>query len=207
MTHDLIRQSHRNDRQGPPMDDLVIRARIDREALGRLYDLYYPDVLRYCLRRLFVRAVAEDVTSEVFLRVATHVRDFPGTTEEDFRRWLYRVATNEVNAYVRRTRRRRELLESAARTGAIRVADSADRLKEKVDSLDWPTLYRAILGLAPREQTIITLRFFEQMSHDEIARVLSLRAATVRVALSRALAKLRRRLGVGSERTRAKPKD
>ena len=189
------------------MDDLVIRARTDREAFGRLYDLYYPEVFRYCLRRLFVRAVAEDVTSEVFLRVATHVRDFPGTTEEDFRRWLYRVATNEVNAYVRRTRRRRELLESAARTGAIRVADSADRPKQEVDPFGWPALYQAILGLAPREQTIITLRFFEQMSHDEIARVLSLRAATVRVALSRALAKLRRRLGVGSERTRAKPKD
>jgi RNA polymerase sigma-70 factor (ECF subfamily) len=200
MTHDLMRQSDRNDRQRPPMDDLVIRAPTDREAFGRLYDLYYPDVLRYCLRRLFVRAVAEDVTSEVFLRVATHVRDFPGTTEEDFRRWLYRVATNEVNAYVRRTRRRRELLESAARTGAVRVVDTTDSADRRLDAFDWPTLYQAILGLKPREQTILTLRFFEQMSHEEIAGVLNLRAATVRVALSRALERLRRRLGVGSER-------
>ena len=186
------------------MDDLVIRARTDREAFGRLCDLYYPDVFRYCLRRLFVRAVAEDVTSEVFLRVATHVRDFPGTTEEDFRRWLYRVATNEVNAYVRRTRRRRELLESAARTGAVRVVDTTDSADRQLDAFDWPTLYQAILGLKPRQQTIITLRFFEQMSHEEIAGVLNLRAATVRVALSRALERLRRRLGVGSERAAAK---
>ena len=65
-------------------DNLVISARTDREAFGKIFDLYYPNVFRYCLRRLFVRAVAEDVTSEVFLRVATHIRDFPGTTKEDF---------------------------------------------------------------------------------------------------------------------------
>ena len=204
MSHDLIRQSHGNEPQVCSMDDLVVRARTDREAFGSLYDLYYPEVLRYCLRRLFVRAVAEDVTSEVFLRVAKQVRGFPGTTEEDFRRWLFRVATNEVNAYVRRTRRRRELLESAARSSAIRVADSGDRPRQEVDMLDWPTLYQAILGLAPREQTILTLRFFEQMSHEEIAGVLNLRAVTVRVALSRALERLRRRLGVGSEPAAAK---
>lgn len=59
--------------------DLVTRARTDREAFGRLYDLYYPKIFRYCLRRLFVRAVAEDVTSEVFLRAATHMPNFAGT--------------------------------------------------------------------------------------------------------------------------------
>ena len=185
------------------MSGLVIRARTDREAFGRLYDLYYPEVFRYCLRRLFVRAVAEDVTSEVFLRVATHMRGFGGTTEEDFRRWLYRVATNEVNAHVRRTQRRKELLASAVRAKAIRVVDAADQPGGEVDSLDWPTLYEAILSLRPREQSIITLRFFEGMPHNQIARVLNQRPGAVRVALSRALQKLRKRLKAPGEQTAA----
>jgi len=60
-----------------------------------------------------------------------------------------------------------------------------------VETLDWPTLYQAILTLKPRDQAILALRFFEQMSHEEIANVLRERPATVRVGLSRALEKLR----------------
>src|SRR3972149_6457721 len=100
---------------GDSIDDLVMRARTDREAFGRIYDAYYPRIFRYCMRRLFVRTVAEDVTADVFLRVASKMRAFGGTTEEDFRRWLYKIATNEANAHIRRGKRQKALLEAAAR--------------------------------------------------------------------------------------------
>jgi RNA polymerase sigma-70 factor (ECF subfamily) len=172
-------------------DYLVVRARTDREAFGQLYDACYPGVFRYCFRRLFVRTVAEDVTSEVFLRVASKMPQFGGTTEEDFRRWVFRIATNEVNAYVRQARRRGALLESAARSGALAAAVDSRSQQSDVETLDWPALYQAILSLKPRDQAIVVLRFFEQMSHEQIAGVLGERPATVRVGLSRALEKLR----------------
>ena len=171
--------------------DLVVRARTDREAFGQLYDAYYPGIFRYCFRRLFVRAVAEDVTSEVFLSVASNMRRFDGTTHEDFRRWAFRIATNEVNAYVRQARRRKGLLESAARSGAIAATNGQQAGGSDVETLDWPELYQAILRLKPRDQAILHLRYFEQMSHDEIAEVLQERPATVRTGLSRAIQKLR----------------
>src|SRR5437588_11050164 len=83
--------------------DLVVRAKSDRGAFSRLYDRYYPRVARYCLRRLFDRTLADDVVSEVFLQVASHIRTFTGRTETDFRRWLFRIATNAVNAHLRQT--------------------------------------------------------------------------------------------------------
>ena len=88
---------------GEPMadDELVTRTKTDRTAFGLLFDRYYPHVTRYCVRRLFDRDVAEDVASEVFLAVASKLRGFLGTTECDFRRWLFRIATNAVNAYLR----------------------------------------------------------------------------------------------------------
>jgi RNA polymerase sigma-70 factor, ECF subfamily len=172
-------------------NDLVVRARTDREAFGQLYDAHYPGVFRYCLRRLFVQTVAEDVTSEAFLHVASKMRQFSGTTEEDFRRWVFQIATNEVNAYVRQAKRRRVLLESAARSGALAAAVDSRAGQSDVEALDWPTLYQAILQLKPRDQAILHLRFFEQMSHEQIADVLQERPATVRVGLSRALKKLR----------------
>ncbi|MHC4403454.1 MAG: RNA polymerase sigma factor [Planctomycetota bacterium] len=187
------------------MSDLVVRARTDRQAFGQLYDRYYPTVFRYCLRRLFVRAAAEDVTSEVFLRVAAHIGRFEGTTEDDFRRWIYRIATNEVNAHLRRTKRRKRLWDAAARAKALPAP--VDHSADGLDALDWPTVYQAILSLKPREQSIIALRFFEGMPYEQIAVVLGQRPGTVRVALSRALEKVRRRLGVFGDRRKADAAD
>ena len=66
-------------------DELVIRAGEDSQALGRLYELYYGRIFRFCLCRLFVREAAEDATSEVFLQVARKIRSFDGQSEEKFR--------------------------------------------------------------------------------------------------------------------------
>src|SRR5690348_15772388 len=105
----------------PPTDadELVVRAKTDRAAFSRLYEKYYPQVSRYCLRRLLVRAVSEDVLSEVFLEVASHLPTFPGQTDSDFRRWIFRIATNSINAYWRQTQRRQELLRNAAQSGEL----------------------------------------------------------------------------------------
>jgi RNA polymerase sigma-70 factor (ECF subfamily) len=177
-------------------DSLVVRAQTDREAFGRLYDEYYSGILRYCLRRLFDRVVAEDVTSEVFLRIALKIRRFRGTTQDDFRRWLYRIATNEINAYLRKSRRRQALLEKAVEQKAVAAEEGTGPDEDVYDRLDWPIVYEAMLRLKPRDQSLLTLRYFEGFSHEEIAQTLQLRPGTVRVATGRALTRLRQLLDV-----------
>jgi RNA polymerase sigma-70 factor, ECF subfamily len=76
--------------------DMVVRARTDRESFGKLYDIYYPRIFRHCLRRMFLRSVAEDIASEVFLRVARQIPDFKGATHDDFVRWVHAIATQEI---------------------------------------------------------------------------------------------------------------
>jgi RNA polymerase sigma-70 factor, ECF subfamily len=175
-------------------DDLVVRARSDRAAFAALYDRYYPRILRYCLRRLFVRDLAEDVVADVFLHVANYLPGFAGHTDADFRRWLFRIASNAVNAHVRQMRRRQELWRAAARS-RCRAADSAAATLPNVEALDWPAVYQAILDLEPREQTILTLRFFGDLPHEDIAAVVGANVGTVRTALSRTLDRLRSRFG------------
>lgn len=193
-----------DDRSDPrcDADRLVVRARTDRESFGQLYDLYYDRIFRYCVRRLFRRCAAEDACSEVFLYVAGHLRQFRGTTECEFRCWLYGIATNTINAQVRRTRRRDELLRDAAERDALRTSDVVDS-RPNIESLDWPLLYQTIAQLELRDQTIVTLRFFEEMSHNEIAATLDMRPGAVRVALGRALEKLRRQLAAYEEAPKA----
>jgi RNA polymerase sigma-70 factor (ECF subfamily) len=171
-------------------NDLVQRAKTQAEALGRLYEMYYERIFRFCVYRLFNKEIAEDVTSAVFLHVARGIRGFKGQSEQDFRNWLYAIAANQANAYIRKTSRREKLLAEAA--GSISPADAGSAYKSQ--ALDWPRLYAAILRLKPKHQTIVTLRFFENFSYQQIAEILNVKEANVRVTLHRILNKLRNQL-------------
>jgi len=169
-------------------DDLVVLAKTQSGALGRLYELYYDRIFRFCVHRLFNRTTAEDVTSSVFLTVARTMRDFKGRTEQDFRSWIYTIAANQANAHIRKTVRRKRLLSNALGHRPAEEETSAD--VTGWSRLDWPTLYAAIQELKPEHQTILTLRFFENMDYDEIGRVVEARPATIRVTLHRTLRRL-----------------
>ena len=173
-------------------DGLVRRARTDGQALGQLYERHYDGVFRYCLHRLFVREVAADATSAVFLSVATHIRGFRGDTEADFRNWLFAISTHQCHDFVRTAKRRNRLLEAAVRAGQVRLARE-DGLDAPSDG-DWAWLYQAMARLKPRQQTLITMRFFEGLSYEQIAGILHRRPGTLRVMTARALDKLRKLL-------------
>src|SRR5258708_28196437 len=128
-------------------DEIVIRARTDRKAFGLLYDRFYPHVERYCRRRLFDRIIAEDVVSEVFLQVASHIRGFTGTTETDFRRWLFRIATNAVSAHLRQSLRRQELWDAAARSRHWDASGGSPSSQAEHGGLHGPAAYPAPLEL------------------------------------------------------------
>ncbi len=169
-------------------DGLVLRARTQADALGRLYEMYYERIFRFCVHRLFDKEIAEDVTSAVFLDVARGIHRFAGRTEQDFGNWVYAIAANQANAYIRKTSRRKKLLAEAA--GSVRACHSTDDASEP----DWPSLYAAILKLEPKHQTIVTLRFFENLPYEQIAQILNVKDATLRVTVHRILEKLRSHL-------------
>ena len=170
-------------------NDLVLRAATDADALGQLYELYYEPIYRFCLHRLFYKEIAEDITSTVFLQVARKIAAFTGTTHADFRNWLYAIAANHSNSYIRKTLRRRRLLKRLTSQ-----TSSDNNCPDQPPAPDWPTVYQAVLKLKPNHQTIVTLRFFENMDFEQIAKIINARPATVRVTLHRILRKLRNHL-------------
>jgi len=169
-------------------DDLVFKAHTQAEALSRLYEMYYERIFRFCVHRLFDKEIAEDVTSAVFLEVARGIRFFRGRTVNDFQSWLYAIAANQANAYIRKTSRRKRLLEEAAGSMTASAARNTD------NSPDWSQLYRAILKLRPQHQTLVTLRFFENLQYEQIAQIVDIKEATLRVNMHRILNELRNHL-------------
>ncbi|MHC4556641.1 MAG: RNA polymerase sigma factor [Planctomycetota bacterium] len=170
---------------------LIARAREDPEAFVKLYRMHYDAVFRYCAHRLFDRDIAEDVTSDVFLKAVENIDRFRGNAKQ-FRNWLYKIATNAVNNHLRKTARRKGLLKTACEQANNKAADceaSSERLA---------LLREAMLTLKPQYQTIITLRFFENLKLTDIAEVLGCSPGTVRSQLARALTKLRKKLTTDS---------
>jgi RNA polymerase sigma-70 factor (ECF subfamily) len=176
-----------NDSKAASDGHLIAEARNNTAAFVQLYRRHYDSVFRYCVHRLFKRHTAEDITAEVFLKVIKNLDRFRGN-EQQFRNWLYKIATNTVNNYLRRTARRSVLLKGASRQIDCQIAD-CDESAEKLI-----LLREAVFALKPRYQTIITLRFFENLKLTEIADVLGSSPGTVRSQLARALAKLRKKL-------------
>jgi len=171
--------------------DLIQRACSDPGAFAQLYLYHYDDVFHYCMRRLFDRHSAEDVTSTVFFKVMRNLSSFDGTTI-DFRHWLLRIATNAVNDHLRDAKKRADLTQRIVRNTraeSVSVIPSNDELLKKK-----ALLKQALLSLKPKYQTVITLRFFENMKLTEIAACLGKDPSTVRTWLSRATAKLQKRL-------------
>jgi RNA polymerase sigma-70 factor (ECF subfamily) len=172
-------------------DILIKEACSDRAAFARLYRMHYERVFRYCCRRLFNRHAAEDVTSEVFFRVMRTISTFDGNSN-GFRNWLYRIATNAVNDHLKTAKRRADTITNAAQQhgrGRAFATESDKELQKKNLAVK-----QALLGLKPKYQTVITLRFFEKMKLIEIAEILGHNPATIRSRLARGLSKLRKEL-------------
>ena len=118
-------------------DGLVVRARDESDALGELYDIYYKRIFKFCVHRLFNRQVAEDVTSTVFLDVAGKIGTFKGETEKEFRGWVYAIAANHANNYVRKSLRRKRLLKDAA-ASMLEIKT----VRPNISDLGWPRVYQ-----------------------------------------------------------------
>ncbi len=178
-----------NDTKAANNGQLIAQARSDPAAFVQLYRRHYDAVFRYCVHRLFDRETAKDVTSAVFLKAVENFAYFKGN-EQQLRNWLYKITTNAVNDHLRRTARRDGLLKRARRRVGSKAVDC--RSSPETSSEKLALLKEAVFALKPRYQTIITLRFFENLKLTEIAEVLASNPGTVRSQLARALAKLRK---------------
>ena len=172
-------------------DTLIREACSDSSAFAQLYRLHYDTVFRYCARRLFNRHSAEDVTSIVFFKAMKTISSFKGNSR-DFRNWLYRIATNAVNDHLRTAKRRADAIRNIALVHASDHTldpESNCELQEEILPVK-----QALLTLNPKQQTVITLHFFEKLKLNEIAEILGQNPATTRSQLSRALSSLKRKL-------------
>ncbi len=168
--------------------ELVERSRVDPEAFGALYDKYCGEIFGYVHRRVGERAVAEDITAEVFFR-ALRAIDGYRLAAGPFSGWLYRIAANAVVDHLR-ARRPTVSLEYA-----VDAADRATPVDDQVISrVEVARVWDAIEQLSPAQRTAVTLRLGEDLPIAAIADRMRRTEGAVKVLLHRGLATVRAQL-------------
>jgi RNA polymerase sigma-70 factor (ECF subfamily) len=177
--------------------DLVKQAQKDPDAFGELYDRYYSKIFGYVLRRTANLEVAQDIASETFFQALRKLWQFRWRSIS-FSSWLYKIASNEINQYFRKSERRKSVsLEELQEQGLEPVSphDPESELMEAQEELEqhreFLEVQNRIVRLPAKYQEVIALRFFEQKQIKEICEILSKKEGTVKSLLHRAMERLR----------------
>jgi RNA polymerase sigma-70 factor (ECF subfamily) len=160
----------------------------DADAWGELYRMYGPAIFRFCRRALPTREDAEDATTEVFMKVRQKLGTYDSS--RPFKAWLYKVASNHCWDMLRRRRIRQDLETGDLETLPLEHPDPSQlqRLQAEHGSKE---VRNGLQKLPDRARMALVLRYFAEMSYDEIADTLGVRRAFVGVLLLRARHQLR----------------
>lgn len=187
---------------------LIERAKIDGAAFGELYDIYYPKIFNYILRRTNDIEVSEDITTEVFMKALDRIHTFTWRGIP-FSAWLYRIASHEIANYFRNNHTKNISLEIMMEEHGYEPADELDieasyaEVQDKIERhQQFLRVQRALLRLPLKYQEALSLRYFEKKSIAEIAETMGKRPGTIKSLLSRGVKKLRDNHQESEDKTR-----
>lgn len=155
--------------------------------MNRIYTIVYRVVSN--------REEAEDITQEIFLKIYHHVKKFE--QQASFSTWLYRIATNSALDALDKEKHRRE--KSFFAQGHIRAKqeENVDQMdlqtstkegpEEKILQLELRECINHVLKKLNREQAyLLVMRDFEDLSYDEITKILGVGLSSVKMRIHRA---------------------
>lgn len=177
-------------RQAQEAAELLQRAKqFEPQALAAIHDALYPQVFRYVAYRVDDPQTCEDITAEVFLRLLKALKK-EDLTIDNLRAWLLGTAHHLVQDYYRKSYRhpttRLEQQEN--------LPNGRDPAEQAEHNADRHQIRRALLQLTDDQQHVLALRFSQELSVQETARVMKKSVEAVKVLQFRALAALRRQL-------------
>lgn len=178
--------------------DLVHAAQAgDQRAFGELYDHYMDAVFRYILYRVNDRALAEDLTSETFLRALRGIGGFTWQGR-DFGAWLITIARNLIADHFKSSRFRLEITTDDL-LDAAGTADADEGPEGLVlRALTNAALLGAVKQLNPAQQECLVLRFLQGLSVAETARVMGKNEGAIKTLQYRAIRTLAHLLPEGT---------
>src|SRR5678816_4038340 len=155
---------------------LVLQAQAgNSEAFGQLYDAYMERIYRFVYFRVEDQQTAEDITSQVFLKAWSNLDRFQ-FSRTPYLAWLYTIAHNAVIDHYR-TRKVTTALDDVQ----LSQPDHSEAVENDIDlTVEMRSVKSALQTLTDDQQRVLTLKFIEGMSNNEIARHLGKREGAIR---------------------------
>ena len=173
--------------------EIVARAQAgDADAFGQLYDRYVDVVYRYVHYRVSSTALAEDLTSETFLRALRRISSYTWQGR-DFGAWLVTIARNLIADHYKSGRYRLEVATSdLVEAGADQREEGPEN--EVLAGLTSAALLEAVKQLNSEQQECIALRFLQGLSVAETAQIMGKNEGAIKALQYRAVKSLSRLL-------------
>jgi RNA polymerase sigma-70 factor (ECF subfamily) len=164
----------------------------DRETFAELYREFHPRVLGLCRYLLGSPNEAEDASSEVFARLPRAIKTYDSALP--FSRWVSSVASHYCVDLLRRRRSEQRIFERPVREAPAAVSATSP-LQELLLEEEKNTVRAAIVRLPERYCVPLVLRYYSELSYNEIAETLGISCGHVKILIFRAKKELRRALG------------
>jgi RNA polymerase sigma-70 factor (ECF subfamily) len=162
----------------------------DQKAYAELMRRYKKSVFHTILKMVRNVDDAEDLTIEAFAKAFRNLHKF--NPEFTFSTWLFRIATNNCIDFIRRkkidtTSIHAAYTDSDGTEVSLHIRDvNLNPQEEVIKSQKIVIMQHVVTKLPPRYQTLIRLRYFDELAYEEIAQELSLPLGTVKAQLHRA---------------------
>jgi RNA polymerase sigma-70 factor (ECF subfamily) len=171
----------------------------DTQAFNRLVMRWEKKVYNIALRMLQNREEAVEATQEVFFLAFKRIRRFRGNAR--FSTWLYRITLNQCITHARKRPPGIHLSLDDEKTNMgtmkqMRIAET--QVGELLRKEQQNSVLEALLHLQPDQQAVIELKFFQELTFDEIAAVLSIPVSTIKSRLYSGLEILKTRINNGA---------
>ena len=175
---------------------MIVRARAgDTQAWGDLYREFAPAIFRFCRRAMPTREDAEDATMEIFMKLREKLVQYDQS--RSFAAWLYKVAANHCWDMLRRRKARHDKDTQDIEDLPLE-APEPNQLEKLIEERTSEEVRKALDKLGARARMALVMRYYSDMSYDEIADALGVRRPFVGVVLLRARHQLRQALGENS---------
>lgn len=167
----------------------LLGAESSREAGFLLLVNKYQRRLYHHIRRfVFTHEDTDDILQNTFIKAWTGISGF--REEAQLYTWLYRVATNEALTFLKHRKRKGSLALDDLHPSSLPVSEAAPTGVEVSRKLA-----RAVFQLPPKQQAVFNLKYYEDMTYEEISRIMNTSVGALKASYHHAVKKIKKHLG------------
>jgi RNA polymerase sigma-70 factor (ECF subfamily) len=165
--------------------EIVERAKTDEQAFEILYNHYFSRIYAFVFKRTGHHEITEDIVSLTFMKVFTNIKKYQHQGYS-FGAWVYRIANNNLIDHYRKAGRKKEVdIEAIAEPKSQEGGPEfeAGRAQDRI------FVHSILKKMSTKDQEVLHLKFFAELSNVEIAQTLNISANNAGVIIHRALKK------------------